>query len=241
MRTPQQIRTEAAWHEAAHAVAFYIHGHAFEKIEIFRPGETRQQGDLAGCVISTDRPITSVGAAHEAIVELLAGEAGLRMAWALDVLTDAQIGGEEVPTGDLTLEELLVSSNGSKPARAASFGWYERSDHPDERNADEIARSFASDPFEAQAMLNYLKARTSNLVQSERFQKLMNTLADALLEHSELEGALATHLLERADTLHEIESRQVRGGEADGNTEADGTEDEARPRRRWKTECCSRR
>ena len=49
-RSHEQIRLSTAHHEAAHAVAAYLLGRRFEKIELVRPGEERGQGYVAGCV-----------------------------------------------------------------------------------------------------------------------------------------------------------------------------------------------
>jgi len=167
MRTPRQVRFEAAYHEAGHACPFYWHGHPVESIHLMTPEEaqTREQGDEAGCCILPARSPENVCEAQERVVELLAGEAGVRIAWAMHLLSNDEIGGIEVPSQDFTLEELAASPNGATPQQGSAHrGWYERSDHPDEVNAAELARAFSSDPLEAAALMGYCKARTTALV-----------------------------------------------------------------------------
>ncbi|MGI8406965.1 MAG: hypothetical protein ACR2L3_00430 [Actinomycetota bacterium] len=215
MRTPQQIRFEAAFHEAAHAAAFYVHGNPVESIHLMTPeqAETRHVGELAGCVIPVQRPIENVCQAQEAIVELLAGEAGVRIAQAMHILSNDEIGGTEVPSADFALEELTAAPNGASPEQGHAYlGWYERADHPDEVESEKLAYAFTRDGLEAQALLGYCRARTTALVGTPRFQNLMLMIGDALLEQSQLSGELTQHLLERADTLFEINSTTDEGG-----------------------------
>ena len=64
-RTPEQIRLSTAHHEAAHAVAAYLLGQRFEKIEVVRLGEVREQGDVAGCVRPEPQSISDIHAAED--------------------------------------------------------------------------------------------------------------------------------------------------------------------------------
>lgn len=205
-RTSEQVRHEAAWHEAAHAVAYYLHGHPIERAEVYRLGELREEGKVAGCVIPTEREVQSVCEAQEAIVELLAGEAGVRVAWERGVISDTDIGGREVPLDDLSTDELLVGqANGDETRRAVSRGWYQRQYHSDAEEARRLAQVFSGDLEEALALLSYCQSRTVSMARSERFQRLAGVVAAALLEHSMLEGRVITNLLDRADELYRIE------------------------------------
>jgi hypothetical protein len=96
--------------------------------------------------------------------------------------------------------------NGSSAADRASLqGWYERDDHPDERNAAELARQFTSGLLEAELLLKFCRSRSSALMGTERAQALVADLAQALLKRSPLPGSDAVAVLGRADRIYEVE------------------------------------
>jgi hypothetical protein len=198
-RTPGQIRVEVAHHEAAHTVASHLLGRAggIERIQIPRVGEVGQQGATAGCVRWIPETVTTLCRAQEVIVELLAGEAGVMVAWDLGFLGDADIGGREV----ISVANTLAVPDGAAPhERAAFVAWYRRRDHPDETRAAELARAFTTTELERATLLNFCRARTTALVATLRFQHLMGELGAALLASSgSMDGREAVALLERAD------------------------------------------
>lgn len=203
VRTPKQIRLEAAHHEAGHAVSMYLHNVEIDHLELMRPNEIREDG-LAGCVQSMPHSISTIGDCVDGLVEYLAGEAAFRIAWAGGAFGDEEVGGERV---EHPVELLLAMPNGSTRAdRAAHEGWYERADHPDERNAATLAAHITSGVLETELLLKFARARTSAMAATERFQVLCGALARALFKRSRLSGADAVAVLERADRLHEIRS-----------------------------------
>lgn len=107
MRTPGQVRFEVAFHEASHAAAFRVLGRPITRIKICTPEEAARgveegaQGKNAGFTEHPDDPLESVAQAQDLIVAILAGEAGVRVAWAAHLFSDEQIGGVEIPTEDL--------------------------------------------------------------------------------------------------------------------------------------------
>lgn len=199
MRTPAQIRLEAAWHEASHAVAMYLQGQEIDHLELMRPDEIREDG-LAGLVQGAPCPITTIGDAVDSIVELLAGEGGFRIAWAAGMLGNEEVGGEEIEPP----VELLAAMPNGHAARATELGWYERDDHPDEKTAKLLAKHFTSGPLEAELLLKFARARTTGMVETPRFQALAGDLARVLLKRSPLPGEDAVAVLQRADRLYEI-------------------------------------
>ena len=218
MRTPQQARFGSAHHEASHCVMAFLLGHQIDSVRLFNLEPIPEEGEIAGRVFLSERPINNRWDALEEIETLLAGEAGVRTSWALKALSNEQIGGEEIPGDELTLEEVIVSSNGATPTQKAShLGWYDRSDVPDEVNALALAREWSADPIEAQAMLAYARARVVNVVATPVFQKLTGLIATALLERDELTGSHVIYLLSRGRDLFEmaakLEERNRREGE----------------------------
>jgi hypothetical protein len=206
-RTPAQIRLEGATHEAGHAVAMFLLGQEIDHLELMRPFELRSDG-LAGCVQSMPHEVTTIGDAIDELVVYLAGEAAFRVAWANGVLGNAEIGGIEA---EAPVALLLAMPNGSSMAdRAAHQGWYERDDHPDERNAAALAAHFTTGALETDLLLKFARARTSAMVGTERFQALCADLARVLLKRSPLPGADAVAVLGRADRVHEIRTDQER-------------------------------
>ena len=198
-RTHAQARYETAWHEAGHAVAAYLAEIPLKRIELMDESGNLVDGDKAGCVFLGGPESANVHEAEDTIVVDFAGEACVRIAWVLGNLAEDLFG--RVATTELTVDDIMISRNGSTPAAAAAYyGADDDAGSPDELHAHELAVRWASG-LEAAWMLAYLRERTINLVQSDRFQHLASNIAAALLDQGALSGEFATQLLERADAV----------------------------------------
>jgi hypothetical protein len=216
-RTPTALHHEASWHEAGHAVAAYLVGTPIDKIVVRTEQGALLEGRFAGSVYLAREEPKDVHEAEDRILVLLAGTACVRVAWSIGTLSDEFLGRVE-PSKELTVDDLLVSRNGSTPAGAAAYvGLNDERDSPDDQDAQALAQEWTGDTLEAASMLGYLRARTINVVQGERFQSLASTIAAALLEHGELDGDLATHLLDRANAV--FAPARTEGGNDGSNAE----------------------
>jgi hypothetical protein len=201
-------RHHVAFHEAGHAVAGYLLGEGIEGIDIIRSGDELEAiveaEGAGGCVRFAARVVESLADAQTAILGLLAGEAAVRISWAMQVLTDEQVDPHRraVRGDELPVEDLLAVPNGATPTQSAAyFGWLDDRGKSDMDEAEALARKFALSQFEAAAMMAWLQAWTSEWVQSERFQRLVGMLASVLLDRGSISGQLATELLDRADRV----------------------------------------
>lgn len=203
MRSPTQIRTETVWHEAAHAAAGYLLGYEISRITV-APEEAQrdlvEDIDAVGSVYFADREIVTLADAINEIVIYLAGEAGTAVSWALGVITDQQIGGMVIPDSELTIEAALAGANGRTPAQqGASFAFYRADADHDMTSARAIAEAWTRDGLEAELLLSFCRMRTANIVNTERFQRLQNSLAVKLMDTDEIHGAWASRQCYIAD------------------------------------------
>ncbi|HYU57798.1 MAG TPA: hypothetical protein VEO00_07095, partial [Actinomycetota bacterium] len=92
-------------------------------------------------------------------------------------------------------ELLAVTQNGSLPEQAAAaWGYYTMSAEGDAEDARKVADAATSDQLESELLLKFCRARTANMVATERFRTLARRVAAALLALGTLGGEHATEL-----------------------------------------------
>lgn len=93
-------------------------------------------------------------------------------------------------------------------AEAPYLGLAERPDALSCGDAEQVDRAIgemAHSPLEAALLAAWLRIRSREIVATPKFARLMQTLLPLLLEHGELDGAMATAALQRAELSFETE------------------------------------
>lgn len=141
--------------------------------------------DAAGWVTLRQTEVVTIGEALEQIVVALAGEAGLRAAWARGDISNEDIGVVERSVDDVGVDELLAVTRGDTPERrAASIAFYSMTETSDWKKVRAFSEMFTGSAMEAQALVMLGRERCANLVSTPRFAELQRVLATALRDET---------------------------------------------------------
>jgi hypothetical protein len=136
-----------------------------------------------------NEPVERLDEAISHVIVWLAGEAAARVAFAVGMLSDLQIGADVVPETELDAELLASGTNGRTPtARAVSHTAYVMPSDIDDENARATAEEWTGDALEAQALLGFCWRRLANMAETPMFQRSVHRVADMLLEQGGLTG-----------------------------------------------------
>lgn len=203
MRSTKQIRTEACYHEAGHAVVAYLGGFEIASVLVLSEEEidatfvlAREEevdAEAIGRVELTDQVPSDLDQAIGSIMVAYAGQAAAHVAFAVGMVSDVELGGTVRPDSELDVEQIVSARNGDSPtARAVAHASYLMPSEGDDAWAREVAEEWTGDALEAQALLGFCWRRLANTAETSMFQRSVHWLADLLLEQGRLTGEFVT-------------------------------------------------
>jgi hypothetical protein len=206
------------WHEAGHAVAGFLLNVPILEIVVLGPDELAEHHAKGseehwGFVLFGDYPEDTLGRAIDSMIISLAGEASVRVSWALGVLEAIRT---EAPPDPVTLEEITEAVNtvpeGATPASSAAYFGYRdgKAAAIDLRDAEEVADRWTWGGPDRAALVAYAQASAAEWVQTPRFQSLLGRLSASLLERGSMPGSFAEDLLRRANRIFDLEGNDAR-------------------------------